>query len=160
MQLTEPAIDHDYIRVQLVARSRLAVATGNHLTDARVVVVDFARRAAGRGRCDLVSPVLVFERPAIHKANLTPDGLAALQVRDVNALDAADGLIQSKGFLKRLQALLGVLVVVLCLGLPVVLRAASLVEFFNRLDLVAQDSGLLVGQRFTGRHHFLPQFTQ
>jgi hypothetical protein len=99
----------------------LAVPAADDLADRHVVVV---RPPAGQvvKALDAVAAVLVLERAPVDEADLAAHGLAALEVGDVDALDAADRLVEPEGFLQALGARLRVDVAQLGLGLPAVAR--------------------------------------
>ena len=75
------AVDEDHLGVELVPLARLAVATADHFADAAVIVVAAPAREV-LDRLDLVASVLVLERAAVDEADLAPNGLAALEVRE------------------------------------------------------------------------------
>ncbi len=97
MELAQPAVDEDDIGVELVAGAGLAVAAADDLADGGVVVVEPARLVGG---FDAVAAVLVLERTPVDEADFGADGLAAREVGDIDALDAADGGVDLEDFLE------------------------------------------------------------
>ena len=77
-----PAVDQDHVGVQLVALPRLTVPAADDLADGHVVVVVRAPH--------LVPPVAVLERSSVDERDLRADGLAALEVGDVDRVMDGD----------------------------------------------------------------------
>ena len=154
VQLAQPAVDDDDVGVELLAIAGLAIPAAHNLPDARIIVV------APLDGLDAVASVLALEGLSVDEADLAAHRLAALQVGDVDAFDAADRLIEPESLLEREQRLLRLEDHALGLGLPPVGHLGAVSQLLDGPELVAQGCRLLVLPLGRRGVHLFAQLTQ
>ena len=139
VKLSQPAINQNHIRVQFTPLPRFPIPTTDDLANRHIVI-------APGNALYLVASVAILIWPAVDEADFRADGLATLEMGDVNRFQAADRRVDAQDFLQRRQPLPRVGREDRHLGLPfhVAHLLLSLIKLFDGLDLIAQGCRPLV----------------
>ncbi len=97
MQLPQPAVNQNHIRIQLLAFGRMTIPPRNYLPNRRVII-------HALHRLDPKPSIPILEWPPINETNQRAHHLLALNVRNVYALHAPRRRLQSQQIGQLLQS--------------------------------------------------------